>query len=254
MRRSCTCICLGFLMGALVACSGDDSGSDVGTPTPDAGQETPDSGVEPDAGTPDSGVEEGCNPVDGTGCPTDRFCVLQRDVNEGQCRELIDTVPLGQECSLLQQNCEVGQACSFFTGDDNAICRQVCRLGSNQNCQALGADFDCIIFSSLEDTFGYCGSTAPECDPLDPATCPNANETCGFRLNILTCIDVGTTDIGGNCEQENCVTGAVCLRVGNINNGDAICYEPCDSNTSCTLPNHMCQGVQEIDTNFCFPN
>lgn len=145
---------------ALAACSGSD---EVDAGPMDVG--FPDSGVEIDAGPPDSGLPEECNPVDGTGCATDRYCVLQLSGalnGKGQCRELINAVGHEQECNGALQNCEAGYACVQFQDDDFPICRKVCNLQNGEGCEGVMGQFlsySCNIRPGQFARFGFCGSS-----------------------------------------------------------------------------------------------
>lgn len=144
---------------AVAACSGSD---DIDAGVIDAG--FADSGVEVDAGPPDSGLPAECNPVDGSGCATDRYCVLQLSGSQdgkGQCRELINPVAHEAECSQSLQNCEAGFACTFFQGDDNPTCRKVCNLQDGTGCEGLtgsAISYACNLRPGQFARYGFCSS------------------------------------------------------------------------------------------------
>ncbi len=91
--------------------------------------------------------------------------------------------------------------------------------------------------------------------------CTGTNDTC--TQNGYACVDTGVaeigwicmegagpggTPIGGDCAEENCVEGAMCLNTGA--GTPSICYEKCTgTNDTCTLNGYECvdTGVAGID-------
>jgi len=234
-------LCFALAFG-LAACSGSET-PDAGTV--DAGPA--DTGVEPDAGEIDSGVQGPCNPIDGTGCnEPDRFCVLQTDTDDGQCRELIGAVGHEQECNPSLQNCEAGFACLQIQGENAATCRKVCKLSMNEGCEGLtggSAAYSCNIRLQGIRQHGFCGPAADACDPLDNM-CPMA-ENCDFvdSNGATGCVPAGSTQAGGNCSMDRCARGNLCVTLQNVSM-DPTCYQPCDlQNPTCTQANYVCGDI-----------
>lgn len=244
---------IALVMGAslsFAACSGDDSPSepDMGTSDPDMG--TVDMG-EPDMGTPDTGVPMACNPVDGSGCPSGEFCVLNFSTATGACRTLPDQKAFGAPCDTVLQDCAPGLSCIFFQGEAEPICYQTCTASGSecQNVPDMTQAYGCA---------GPAGVTNPEfgaCVPLDPPACNPLTSPCPMGQvcalnaagNDLECATEGTVPLDGDCSMMNCARGGFCVP---LMNGGRICAQPCDLAAPMCPAGRSCQDVN-LDFGLC---
>lgn len=211
----------------------------------------PDAGMLPDLGTPDLGMTDGgpmgpCNPVDGSGCPSGEYCVLNLNTDEGVCRTLPAMNAFGEQCDSAMQDCAPGLVCVAIEQGQPAICAQACdNLGST--CTGLpdtSSTYTCGN-SNAEANYGICfASGGPSCDPLDALGC-GANMTCGLVSADFdtACVDAGNGQVGGSCMPgtNECAPGqGICINLG----GTPSCFETCGPQKSCTSMNAACQTLQ----------
>ncbi|MCA9552082.1 MAG: hypothetical protein KC933_18725 [Myxococcales bacterium] len=234
---------------SVAACSGTSETPDAGI-AGDSGVEA-DSGVEPDAGEEvDAGVGP-CNPVDGTGCEMDNYCVYQSMTDKGTCRELINAMGFEEVCDTGLQNCDPGMVCLKLSGENAATCRKVCRLREGTGCEGLGAgdigaaaSYACTLrLAGVVRTYGLCAPAADRCDPLDNMC--GAQENCEIVQDDGTtgCIVAGSQPLGANCSMNSCRRGGVCWTMADVSMTPT-CYEPCTlPNGMCTTANYACVNV-----------
>lgn len=237
-----------------------DAGGLDATPNP-----LPDSGTTPlpDSGTTpqnDSGFPPpACNPVDGSGCPTDRTCVFSPGSMAALC---VDTTAPGVAfegaCNAAQQDCAPGYSC-FAVQAGDARCFKLCDSGNDAHCAGLaGADptYECgatITGSQWSVCTGV--PVTVTCSPLQDQ-CP-AGEYCDRVTDTTTgCITEGTGALGAACSLNNdmaCARGGVCMGLGAA---APTCMKACDANalTGCGA-NETCLGVnvagQRLDFGVC---
>ncbi len=140
------------------------------------------------------------------------------------------------------------------------ICMEQAAPGNAQPGESCSAENNCVDTAMCLSTDGGVTNTCYE-------NCTGPNDTCSQGSNYK-CIDTGnanigwicweqpaagTTPIGGDCSQENCVEGATCLTTQG-DNPVSTCYEDCDNNNggTCSTSGYTCQAISSGDT-FCFP-
>ena len=126
--------------------NGNPGAEDAGMTELDAGMTEPD--AEPDPGNSTFGevcpydtfytFDGACDPINGTGCPSDQVCrvivqVVGPDANATTaCREPApDAVPAGSACGDGVTRCEAGTACISFFDE----CRTLCFPDDAEGCQ-----------------------------------------------------------------------------------------------------------------------
>ncbi|MEO1228660.1 MAG: hypothetical protein AAFZ18_07130 [Myxococcota bacterium] len=255
--------------GLLASCGGDDDAApDAGTPATDAGMGGTDGGMTgddmgtDDAGAADSGAPAACNPVDGSGCPTDEFCVLLFNTGEGQCRTLPDQKAFGATCDPALQDCGPGLSCLQFQGQPEATCLQTCTAGSGgvecANVPDMSRVYSCTVTPNVPNpTYGACvGNNGAPCNPLDMMSCPGG-EVCSVVQGTVNtaCAMAGGAMLGENCNVGNCAEGqGICMNF----TGDPLCYEPCNpAQPACSQNAYRCVtptlGMMSFNFGVCVP-
>ncbi len=116
-------------------------------------------------------------------------------------------------CDIVTSDgCSAGKAC-YPQQDGTLICYQAGTSGEGAACEYLN---DCQVgLICLND--GVCHTLCNDANPCNTGRCGIfQDETFGY------CLPAGTTPIGGNCANEDCIATAACLTDPNTN--ASICY------------------------------
>ncbi|MCK6548796.1 hypothetical protein L6R52_23330 [Myxococcota bacterium] len=153
-----------------------------------------------------------CVPFDDM-CPAAETCTYS-----GQDTTCQPSGTAARGASCMQSNCVKGSICLDVGG--GPTCFEPCDPMAQNACATAG-DL-CLGLQGV--SFGICQTPAAGCDPLNDM-CP-AGQVCTFDAPDLTCEAEGTVAIGGNCANENCARGGICILLQGEPN--AKCWEPCD--------------------------
>jgi len=224
---------------------------DTGVP-PDAG-EPPDSGEPPDLGTMDAGP---CNPVDGTGCADPQACVFVSNINVAQCRN-IAAAPKAHEaaCSNTLHDCDVGFTCIDL--GMGLTCHKTCDSNmGGVGCAGLtgsSPSYACVPLRSNTGQsllYGVCAGRGNTCVPY--ADQCGAGKVCSLVSMNPSCEDAGAVPVGGDCTNDNCARGGICIFLNGTPN--PTCYEPCNPQNP-QLPacpqGTQCAGLQGQSFGVC---
>jgi hypothetical protein len=149
-------------------------------------------------------------------------------------------------------NCEQGYACADIGG--GPLCYKTCDLQNDQQCGAvtgMSSDYVCTGFTigGQSSIVGLCVGQ-DLCNPAEKAAACPQGETCSIvsQSGETGCVPAGTAMLGDACNQQNnCMSGGVCLNVGD----GQLCYEACDAQNPCTTGTDRCQMLQGIPWGIC---
>jgi hypothetical protein len=246
-----------MVLGALAACSGGGSNGAQDAAIGTDGAMSGDAGgsVGSDASSQDSGVAGICNPYDGTGCDSIKFCVWKITDDVLQCRILDMVMVLEESCDQGLLNCAPGLACGYLQGDAGPRCYKICDPRTGMGCDGLmgmSASYQCTGLMNAQGqatTYGVCLGAGMVCDPLMD-TCA-MNETCTPTQHGAACAPSGPTTKGGDCTSMACVKGLVCIPLAGAPN--PICYQPCNPAMTNTCPTmgDVCVGLSGFTFGVC---
>jgi hypothetical protein len=171
-----------------------------------------------------------CVPFDDM-CPAAETCTYS-----GQSTTCQPSGTAARGASCMASNCVKGSIC--LDVGDGATCFEPCDPMAQNACATAG-DL-CLGLNGVD--FGICQTPMAGCDPLNDMCA--AGQVCTFDAPDLTCAPEGTTPIGGNCANQACARGGLCIFLQGQAN--PICYEPCDPQ----MP--MCSAGQCGDIGLAF--
>jgi hypothetical protein len=183
------------------------------------------------------GCFDGCTPFAtpaGTGCGQDgvRSCIPQDDAQQRGVCYLSGAIPLGQACTLVDNNsfgqCAPGSLCvPDAQGDQEGTCTKMCRTFSSVNNYDSGCPNGQICALVGEGDWGFC-QAPPQPIVAHNTACTLTGDYCNDEA---FCFDLSGSSLGNLClnlcrlsvGDADCPVGNGCLdAIGNVSLG--LCY------------------------------
>jgi len=179
--------------------------------------------------------------VGGSECSEAENCIPAGDGQSLVCG-LAGATPPGGRCKV-HEDCIAGSACVAYS-DDFGFCKPLCSEG-----HGCSEPYQVCIpwFGIAGAVAGACLGT--DCMPPDHG-CPDG-ERCTVLANlVLECVPAGSVPVGGDCTQDECASGAICLDL----DGDTRCRAFCSDASGCAGADDHCVFPWKFKTiGFCRP-
>lgn len=163
----------------------------------------------------------------GDECAEDENCAPSDDGYSLVCRKAGSVQP-GGRC-LAHEDCSKGSACITYW-QDIAYCKPLC----SQSVSCPEEFQICLPWFGNEGTLaGVCFGT--NCTPPDIG-CAEGDRCTVLGNQVFDCVPAGPVPVGGDCSEEDCVAGAVCVQ----SSGESICRAFCGKAEDCTGADDHC--------------
>ncbi len=236
--------------GEMVEPGPDTLEPDVAEPL-DAWESRPDD-AEADGGT---GEPIECT-EDHAACPGTMACLPEPGGARWTCVPG-GTIEAGQACGpTVPGECSAGTVCVPWD-EQHGACRPLC---TPEHPELLSCPEPYQFCFPVDDGeggtafFGFCLGDA--CTPPDVGCEPGERCTV-LGAVVFACVPAGTVPVGGSCEEEDCVPGAICKHKPG---GGSVCLAFCQSSEECPALEEGClfpfQGIDDwgwCDTWECDP-
>ncbi len=162
-------------------------------------------------------------------CGDDEACSIR--AGEAVCIPSGST-GVGGDCSY--ELCEKGLVCANLADRPWPTCLAPCDVAIG-TCAESGD-----VCTGLEGfNFGVCQASMASCNPLVDDC--GSDRTCSIDGTDVRCVTTGPTAIGGDCTNDPCAEGGVCVK---IVDRTPTCMEPCDLTfPECSTAGFECSSI-----------